>query len=219
MGVTLTAPSLGLTGIGDTFNNSTLVGQFLTDEGAPLTEIATNAQANLAVDYRSPLSLAAGAARTFGATTVHLSAEWFKAVDLYTVIDSQPFLSQSPVEPVDTAVRQELDSVVNVAVGVEQILASGVKVYGGFHTDFSAADPSTRSNLSLAIWDLYHVSAGATFQTFGQEFTLGATVALGSELVDKRDDAPSTIIGLPDEADVSVRQITVLVGFNFGFSE
>ena len=217
VGVTVTAPSIGLGGSGDTFNNKTLVGQTLTPEGNPLTEIATDTQVGLGADYRSPLSLAAGAARTFGSTSVHLSAEWFDAIDLYTVIDSQPFQGQTSGETIETAVRQELDSVVNVALGVEHVFGSGVKGYGGFHTDFSAASPDTLSNLSVALWDLYHFSGGATFDAFGQDFTLGANLALGSKIIDKRDDDASQLIGLPDSADVSVYQITVLLGFNFGF--
>ena len=161
--------------------------------------------------------MAAGAARAFGPTTVHVSAEWFNSTGLYTVIDSQPFQSQTSGETIDTAVRQELDSVVNVALGVEHVLGSGVKAYGGFHTDFSAASPDTLSNLSVALWDLYHFSGGATFDAFGQDFTLGGNVALGSRVIDKRDDDAARLIGLPDSADISVYQVTILLGFNFGF--
>ena len=57
------------------------------------------------------------------------------------------------------------------------------------------------------------------FDAFGQDFTLGANLALGSKIIDKRDDDASQLIGLPDSADVSVYQITVLLGFNFGFGE
>jgi len=219
VGLTLTTPSVGLGGSGDTFNNTTLVGQALTEGGEPLTVIATNAQPDLAVDYRSPLSLAAGAARTFGPTTIHMSAEWFQAVDLYTVIDSQPFAAQSSGDLIDTAVRQELDSVVNFAAGVEQVVHDGLKVYGGFHTDFSAASPTTVSDLSLALWDLYHVSGGVTFAAFGQDFTLGANLALGSERTGVEEEASLGLITLPESSDISVQQITILLGFNFTFLE
>ena len=217
VGVTLTTPSLGLTGGGSTFNNFTLVGQVLTPDGDPLTEIATNAQTDMTAEYRSPLSLAAGAARTFGATTVHFSAEWFQSVGLYTVIDSQPFQSQTSDRTVDTALQQELDSVVNAAVGLEHVFNPGLKAYAGFHTDFSALARSSQSNLSRALWDLYHFSAGATFQAIGQDFTLGANLALGDEVVSKEETGASAIIGLPDKTEVSIQQITVLLGFNFDF--
>ena len=101
--------------------------------------------------------------------------------------------------------------VVNFAVGVEHVLSGGTKVYAGFHTHFSAASMDSQSDVSLAVWDLYHVSAGATFRAFNQAFTLGANVGLGSELVDKQAESPSALIGLPDSADVSVQQITVLL--------
>jgi len=217
VGVTLTTPSLGNSGGGSTFNNFTLVGQTLTPEGAPLTEIATDVQSGLAAEYRSPVSLAGGASRTFGATTVHFSAEWFRSVDLYTVLDSQPFQSQTSDRTVDTAVRQELNSVVNVAIGLEHVFNPGLKAYAGFHTDFSALARNSQSNLSLALWDVYHISGGATFRAVGQDFTLGANLAFGGGVIDKEEAGDSTFIGLPDKTDVSVQQITVLLGFNFDF--
>ena len=217
VGVTVTTPSVSLTGAGNTFNNFTIVGQAVDSAGDPLTEIATNAQTGIDAEFRSPLSFAAGAARTFGPTTVHLSAEWFQAVDLYTVLDSQPFQSQTSDRTVDTLVRQELDSVTNVAIGVEHVFSDSLKGYAGFHTDFSAASPKTVSNLSMALWDLYHVSGGAAFSTLGQEFTLGVNVAIGSELIDRGEDERPPV-GLPTSVDVSVRQITVLLGFDFDFS-
>ena len=64
---------------------------------------------------------------------------------------------------------------------------------------------------------LYHFSGGATFKAIGQDFTLGANLALGSEVIDKEDLGASQLIGLPDKAEVSIQQITVLLGFNFDF--
>ena len=217
VGVTLTTPSLSLAGGGSTFNNFTLVGQTLTPAGNPLTEIATDAQTGLAAEYRSPVSLAGGASHTFGATTMHFSAEWFQSVDLYTVLDSQPFQSQTSDRTVDTAVRQELDSVMNAAVGLEHVFNPGLKAYAGFHTDFSALARNSQSNVSLALWDLYHISAGATFQALGQDFTLGANLAFGGVAIDKQELEASARIGLPDQTEVSIQQITVLLGFNFDF--
>jgi len=214
-GVTVTTPSLGMFGSGKVGNNLTLVGQFLTEDGIPATEIATDFQTGLSTDYRSPLSLAFGAARTFGPTSVHLSVEYFAPVDAHTVIDGQPFTGQSSGRTIDTAITDELEQVVNAGIGIEREFSPDLLGYFGFHTDFSAASTNPAINLSHTKWDFYHFSGGATFNAVGNSFTLGGELALASDVLEIDPDDPFRPIGLPPELQASSYRFTLLLGFSF----
>ena len=48
--------------------------------GNAITEIVTNFQNGVPSEYRSLLSFAFGAARSFGKTKLHLTAEWFDSM-------------------------------------------------------------------------------------------------------------------------------------------
>ena len=215
LGVTATTRSIGLFGSGDVTSNSTLVGQAVDAQGRPLTFIASNIQHNVAADYRSPFSLAVGASRTFGSTTLHFSTEWFEAVSLYEVLDAKPFASQSSGIEIDAAVREQLNSVVNIGVAAEHVFDEGLELYFGFHTDFSGTSRAPTSNLSFSKWDFYHVSGGATFGFQGTDLTLGANLALASDTVSSDADDPFRPVGLPDDAEVSAYRLTLILGFNF----
>ena len=172
-------------------------------------------QNGVPAEYRSPFSLAVGVSRTFGPTTVHVSAERFEAVGLYEVLDAEPFRSQSSGVEIDVAVREQLDSVFNVGIAAEHAFHDGLSVYVGFHTDYTGASRSPTSNLSFSKWDFYHVSGGATFDFIGTDLTLGANLALASDTVASDVDDPFRPIGLPDNTEVRAYRLTLILGFNF----
>ncbi len=217
VGVTLTTPGVGLFGGGETSNNLTIVGQAVDDQGNPLTIIATDVQRSLPAAYRSPASLAVGAARSFGSTTVHVSGEYFHSVSPYAVVESEPFIGQTSGEETVTAVVQALDSVFNVAVGFERVFSDDLRAYLGFHTDFNAASEDPRANLSVTKWDFYHVSGGATFRVGEEHFTLGGDLAFAADTLTVSDGDPFRPVGFPDQTGVSAFKVTILLGFSFGF--
>jgi hypothetical protein len=74
----------------------------------------------------------------------------------------------------------------------------------------------------VGIWDIYHVTGGATFDALSSTFTLGLMYAFGSTEAD-----PSVVL-IPDTGGTTVeqsdrplkygfRRITGLLGFAFGF--
>ncbi len=215
MGVTVTTPSLNLFGSGKVGNNLTLVGQAVNENGDPLTEIANNFQTGLGATYKSPLSVAFGAGRSFGPTSLHLSLEYFARLSAYTVVDAQPFTGQTSGLDYDPKIVEELDDVVNLGVGVERVFSDDVLGYFGFHTDFNAASTNPRANLSLTKWDFYHVSGGATLNAAGTSFTLGGNLALASDQIVIDQGDPFAPIGVPPELQASSYKLTVLLGFSF----
>jgi len=215
LGVTVTTPSVGMFGSGKVGNNLTLVGQLVDQNGNPATEIATDFQTGLSASYKSPLSVALGAARTFGPTTVHWSLEYFAPVGAYTVVDGQPFIGQSSGRTINTAVIDELDAVLNAGVGIEREFGPDLLGYFGFHTDFNAASNNPAVNLSHTKWDFYHISGGATFGAAGSSFTLGGELAVASDVLKIDPHDPFRPIGLPPELQASSYRLTLLLGFSF----
>lgn len=216
-GMTVTSAGIGIGGDGKRYMNHTVVGQMLDPDGDPITQISTNAQRDVTANFRSPFSVAGGVSRQFGNTVFHAAGEFFAPVGEYVVLDSQPFESQTSGEMISTAVVSEADSVLNVAVGVEQIFNEGLRAYVGFNTDFSSATENTAANLSYSHWDLYHLGGGATFNAMGTDFTVGVIGAFGNSVVQHDGEEFFPPVGLPNGTDMKVQRITLILGFNFGF--
>jgi hypothetical protein len=206
LGLTVTTPSVGLFGWGDSGLDASAVGQDVDQDGSAATEIATDFQEDLSADYRSPLSIAFGGARNFGRSRVHLSAEWFDGVGPKSVLEPEPFASQSSGGTIQYDTRYQLDSVLNAAFGIEHRFASDLQIYTAFSTDFSAAPSDSASNSSLASWDIYHLSGGTTLAVAGQEVTLGMIYSFGSSDIGENE------LGLSPELGVSYRRLTFVIG-------
>jgi hypothetical protein len=211
LGLTLTTPSLGLWGSGDTGLDRSAVGQDVDQDGSAATEIATDFQEGVAADYQSPFSIAFGGARSFGRSRVHLSAEWFDGTGLRNILEPEPFAAQSSGETIRYDTRYELDSVLNAALGLEHRFDTDLQIYAAFSTDFSAAPEESRSNSNLASWDIYHLSGGATLVVAGQEVTVGLIYSFGSSDIGENE------IGLGPELGVSYRKLTFVIGVGFLF--
>lgn len=215
VGMALTTPSVNLFGSGQVGNNLTFVSQVAGPQGELPTRIASNFQTGQSTSYKSPLSVAVGASRTFGLTNLHLTMEYFASVPLHDVIDADPFVGQSDGIEYDPAVREALDDVLNFGVGVEREFAQNVHAFFGFHTDFSAASDNPEANLSSTRWNYYHLSGGATLSAVGRRFTLGGNLALASDELVLDPDDPFAPVGFPPELPVSSYKLTVLLGFSF----
>jgi hypothetical protein len=211
LGLTVTTPSLGLFGWGSSGFDRSAVGQDVDQDGSEVTEIATDFQEDLSADYDSPFSIALGGARSFGRSRIHLSAEWFGGVGEKNVLEPEPFASQSSGEIIRYDTRYELDSVLNAAVGIEHRFESDLQVYGAFSTDFSAGPSGSRSNSTIASWDIYHLSAGSTLAVAGQEVTLGLIYSFGSSDIGENE------LGLNPNLGVSYRRLTFVIGVGFIF--
>jgi hypothetical protein len=183
--------------------------------GIPDPPLLVNQTAeDLDARYKSSWAIGGGLAWYRGATRWHASAEWFAAVDRFTVIDLP---SEDPERSIK--LTQQLKSVFNVGLGVEHDFDNELAVYGAAHTDFSASVGDPDVNIAVSNWNLYHLSSGVKFRFAASRFTLGATFSFGQ----KQRPLPTPIppedlpgAGLEQDLDISYRRVVVLLGFLFG---
>jgi hypothetical protein len=158
--------------------------------------------------------VALGAARTLGNTTIHATAEWFAPVSEYTILEPAPFVGQSTGDTLSPALLQELERVINFGVGVEQRFSPTLAGYASFRTDFSARRTSATGVSSMSRWNIYHLTAGTSFEALGVGFTLGLGYGFGSSRVSRSAGGGGDFIDeLPEEWEVKYRNLRLILAF------
>ncbi len=219
-GITMTTPSLNLTGKGSTLTNRSVIGQDTDGDGIEDPEFSSDFQQDVDAKYKSPWSLGAGAAYKTGKSRIHFSLEWFSAVDKYDVLDSRDFQGQSSGETLTNEVTHELESVLNYGIGIEHSFRERLTAYGSFVTDFSAAVEGTDTNLSFSNWDLYHITGGMALTINRVEMILGLTYSFGNQVIDRPasftgSNESNELIGSAIGADVDYTGLKFILGFSF----
>ena len=220
-GITATTPGVHLYGSGSAFTNTSMTGIDQDGDQVPDPLLAAQHEEDLAAEYRSPWSVGLGGAYRHGSTILHASAEWFEAIDAYEVLETSAFQMQTSGESRRFRVVQELESVFDYGVGIEQKFGGRVSGYASFVTDASARRPGSTANVSVASWDLRHISAGASFGVGRIDLVLGGTYSFGSENIrqvnDWLDGDPSQ--GLGDsvrDAQVKTQSYRIVFAFSLG---
>jgi hypothetical protein len=208
-GITVTTPSLHITGSGEfgindaTFNSDT-------------TALVATVQTGLAAEYKSPLSVGLGLGWQIGKARLNASGEWFDKIEPYVVMQGEEFISQEPEEVVTFDVVQAMDEVFNWGVGVEYAFKETVVGYASFATDYTGfTDEIERADLSIGNADLYSAFLGADFMVRSARLTVGAGYGWGSSLALGVTD----VLGGQDEgfeAKYVYRRFRVLFGFELG---
>ena len=203
-GVTVTTPSLHITGSGEFGLNGAIV-------TSDTTALVATVQTDLSAKYKSPLSVGVGFGWQIGKTSINASGEWFDAIDPYVVMQGEEFTSQVPVEVRSFDVVQASDDVFNWAVGVGYSLTESIVGYGSFATDYAAVtDDVERADLSIAPVDVYSVFLGTEFEASRARVTLGAGYGWGSRAADRITD----LIGDEEiEARYVFKRFRLLFGF------
>jgi hypothetical protein len=193
LGATITTPSIamkvasgGTDGASVTSNNVLVLVDSASGEVIPVDIVASDRQEGLPVDYRSPVSIAAGIEyKVTDETLVHLAMEWFAPISTYAVMQPEGgnFVLNDPaqVKPFDSAdllkVYDSMKGVFNVGIAVEHKLNDKLTGYAAIRTDISNANFEAIQGLYIGYTDfnIYHY-------TFGGSITLDDTfVSLGFE--------------------------------------
>jgi hypothetical protein len=186
LGMTITTPSLAISGRGMTGVDSAVVDFDANGDGIAENYLAADYQNRLPVRYRSPFSLAMGVTFKIRKVRIYLSGEWFDKVRPYTVVDAEEFSAQSTGEILSTDVTQELAAVLNTGLGLEWFYSSRFKGYASFTTDYSAQKPGTATNIAVTDWDNYHFMTGAEFFIKRTALTVGLGYSFGGRKVGNR---------------------------------
>ncbi len=215
LGITVTTPSLSITGSGSSLVNLVSTGAG-TDEA---TVFIANYQQDVKARHHLPLSVGFGAGYRLGKHRLHFSTEWFDEIDRYNVLDTQDFTGQSDGKKYQNRVNSELKSVVNYGLGAEFYLNKNLDIFISYVTDFSAAVDGTSTNLTVSTWDIYHLSGGASFSVGRSEFTLGVNYAFGAGKAKgpvnvPEGDIKNTLVDALENSDLDYKRLKFLIGFS-----
>ena len=219
LGLTITTPSLNIAGTGSVGTHFFLNGVDTDGDGVNDNEFDSNFQEEISSTYKSSWAIGAGGGYKFGKFKVHVSAEWYDAVEFYSVLDTEPYISQESGDTLTNDLTQELKSVTNFGIGLDFFSNENLTISGSFVTDFSARIPDTESKLVVSTWDFYHISGGVTFKIGKSDLTLGLEYASGTNNITQPIDLTEPNAGddpdLVKVTEVKSTRIKLLFGFVF----
>jgi len=217
LGLTITTPSLNIGGTGSVSTHYFLNGVDYNGDGINDNEFDSNFQDEIPSNYKSSWAIGAGGGYRIGKFKIHLSAEWYDAVDLFSVLDTEQYISQGSGDTLTNDLSNELKSVINYGIGLDFFSNENLSISASFVTDFSARVPNTETQLVISNWNFYHISGGATFKLGKSDITLGLEYAFGSnkikQPIDLTDPNNEKDPDLVNESKVTSSRIKFLIGF------
>ena len=200
-GLTITAPKIRLNGDGNYLYEDYLIGVDTTGNGIPDDHYTSNVQDGLSADHRSPWAIGAGAGFRIGKkkrTMIHLSAEWYNKLDLYTLMESEVFSSQTTGAEINNKLVDELNHVINFGVGLELFLSEKLSNFYSYSTNFSAVNTDVSrfaslgetTNNTVIKADFNNFAAGFSFSANKVEINLGSSYSFGKQTISRPVDFP-----------------------------
>jgi hypothetical protein len=180
--------------------------------------IAANDEDGLTSVYKTPFSIAFGAAYYFGKTSFYFSAEWFAKISQYDVLNTEPVIVIPTGEIIPNNNTLSRRSVFNFGVGVKHKLGKDFSLYGSIFTNNSASDPDQISKYSLSSYNILHLLGGVSFKYSVIDLILGLGYAFGNSNMESLIDiiAPSykTSTNAGKVSDVSYRGYKIVFAFS-----
>jgi hypothetical protein len=214
-GFSITTPSLNL------FNTSADASLNISQINSAGDEqfIVASDEEDLKSLYKSPLSIAAGAAYYLGNTSFYFTAEWFESIDQFSVLNTNPV----PVIPNGTLLPNKnllsRSSVFNFGVGIKHIINPKFSIYGSVFKNDSSHDPNLNSKYSLSTYDIVHLLGGTAFKYKILDLILGFGYAFGSDTIDPLGAIvdPTGVATSGDEsnkAEISYKNYKIVFAFS-----
>ncbi len=223
-GFTLTTPSLGLLGSGSAHTDDSLSGfDAFPPEGSADTYLAVNYQPDLSPTFKSPLSMAVGAAYHFENTSLYFTAEWFNSMGKFNLLSPDPFQSQSHPDKInDYDISYSTRSIINWGLAASHKFSSIFSIYMSFWSDQSILNQDDDPQMMMAFWNLLHSNLGASFEFMDIEFTAGLGYSHGSgsssHFISFNFDDHGDVEGSFPETDITFNRLKFLIGFNLPFN-
>ncbi len=217
-GLTLTTPRLSVIGSGKMVSQASSFGQDLDGDGILDPVFGAIVAEGLDATSKSSWAFAFGASRRLGNARLHLTAEYFTALDTYDILPPQSTVTVPTGDTVTARVQHSLKNVFNAGAGAEFTISPVVSGFIAFRTDFSAKRPDVLREVSISSWDIFFGTVGAAFAIGPASITAGLAYGRGSDLRDitALKDAVPPRHGelLPDELGLSYRTVRFIFAFS-----
>jgi hypothetical protein len=230
-GLTVTPPSVGLFGNGSVQreNSDIVVSENSSDMAGNF--IIMDQKSDVSANFRHPFSVAAGIDYQTAKTRLVISGEFFAGIKTYYVMKPVPEPFVYPPAYLDSAfVQPMLDSylnversakpVLNVAVGLNQVIYKRINLLLGASTDFSNYENLSGADelmLGFGAWDIYHLSAGLSYHKEKHTVTVGCSYSF----TPSQNIPPYTVINqspeITDNALLNSHSWSVVLGYTYYF--
>jgi hypothetical protein len=231
IGTTITTPSVRLFGSGNIQreNSNITVSEYPADMEKNF--LIMDRKSGVKALYRHPFSVAAGIEYRSDLTRLSVSAEYFFKTGPYNLMKpaSAPFvypasyLDSASFKPmIDNYMQVEIATrpVLNAGIGYSRKIIDKLTLLLGASTDLSSykdTEEADRLHGGYGDFDLYHLSAGASYNLQKQSVTLGFTYAFSPS----KSIPPYTVINQGQsagEAHISSYSYAVILGYTYYFS-
>jgi hypothetical protein len=233
LGLTVTTPSIGIYGSGSIQheNSNIIVSEIPTDLKG--NYMIMDDKSSVKAKYKHPLSIAAGLDYQSAKTRLSISSEYFFRIDSYHLMEpvSDPFVyppSLAESENFETLldnflhVENGAKPVLNVAIGLSQVIYKKLSLLAGASTDFTnyiASDESNELLHGFGSSDLYHFSSGFSYERKKSTLSLGFSYAFSPS----KQIPPYSLINQTPEftnsALLSVRTYAIILGYTYYLSK
>ncbi len=221
LGLTLTAPTIGLKGDGSFYYEQFYSGDAVLD---PIYEI--DSQGGIDLTYKTPWAIGFGVGLHLFGGTLHASAEYYSKINRYTLLQAETFIGQSTGIIRNPNVINELNPVLNYGIGYNVVIAKHINAYISFSTDYSAAirdfevdEEGEHLNYMASTFksDINHFAGGFVMDFPWADVTLGAANASASYDIDRPVDFPDgegSILNADDKTKVSWSRWRFIIGIS-----
>ncbi|MCH7962367.1 MAG: hypothetical protein IH852_00340 [Bacteroidetes bacterium] len=213
-GFTVTTPSLNL--FNYTGESSINISQI--NSAGEEQFIAVNDEDGLTSEFKTPFSIAFGAAYHFEKTSLYFSAEWFAKISSYEVLNTQPVIVVPTGEVIPNTNFLSRRSVINFGLGVDHKLGKDLSLYASIFTNNSAKDPDQLSKYSMSGYNILHFLGGVALKYDILDLILGLGYATGNNKIESLDNIidPSNTSSVNDEtfSEISYRGYKIVFAFS-----
>lgn len=233
-GATLTAPGIRVLGSG-AIGVDILATNVKADGTTRSAIVANGRQTGIKSYFKSPYAIATGVHVEGRKTQLSISAQYFGRQRVHTMLradeplfvrpaTANPLLQGEDLMQVKTAMRP----VLNIALGVEQVLGERTSLIASIRNNQSYYDAQllneTGIKPDITTWDLYHATGGLTIRKERSSMSLGLTVGFGrdKERSDQYLPLPSETTFLKSPLAITQASYTslgFLVGYNYFFKK
>ena len=113
-------------------------------------------------------------------------------------------------------------SVVNFGLGIDRAFTKNFSLFTSYRTDNSITPDDVVANISMTVWDLNHVTGGASFEFMSIEFTAGLQYSWGQDnahhFLNFDEEETGDVNGAYSGHEVRYRRLKALLGFNLPFA-